>query len=1167
MKLNENQVNTIINNAPQGVDRTQILDGLVDRGYTLDKVDMEKARQRVLDIRKSQPIDTSQYESKMGFAGKAVDFVFGGGKLAQGLGKSIASKDILADNQARMQEAQDIEFDIIKRLQKNRQAGLPTEGLEKALFNTRKNIIDIERQRNAFLGALPTNKEVVGSALRLGTSAAAPSVVGGTTKGTALGGATGFGVTTKGMKTGIAGVASRVGTGVGAWQGAKQGAKIGAIGGAFEGFGQGAGYGLEENKDAGGVMTSALVGGSIGAGFGGVLGGAIGALSGKSLAKQQEREAIRRIINNDPNAPIAQYQIDADTLKTNPLTKDALAQGYDPDAVALGAQAQGETSNKMNKMLDYVENGLGSDTNAQKARVMNRPQNVVAEGLAERAKYAYKVNDQAVDALEETAKALKGQTADFSPAVQSLLDDFDELEVVVRNGKVVPLEDSILEGQDALVRELQKVVNRASKSTADDAYSMHKLKRFIYESVDYGKTKDGLPGQLETTLKRFAYNLDQTLDNSYPAYAQANSDYSISRGFIDEFERLAGRRFNIKDPNADKALSSLTRTITAGDTNRRAQVLQLINDLEDLARKGGNEFDDDLVSLQLFANKLEDKFPDIIGDTSFKGEIRRGVTAVGRVSEFMRNPIQNTLETTADLVDRNRTPENAVKAMRNLLNRNVQAVPEEKTAGWLTRLFTGANATSADDVAQGAVAGKIANSVTGSTNNLATKTDNLANTLASNVDDAGQRLASTADDVPVTPTRLDNLANYSPDEVNTIKANVLAGKTLDKNGNWVKDPTQQAVIVDSDLVKQANPNFDPKNPSVLHADSSDIAGELLEDALKLDESGVVRFTSGGAGSGKSEVIVDQLKQEPGLIVDGTFAKPENAVSRINQALEAGKKVEVDVVYPNVRLAYLFNQLRSRSVPDNVFIDTHAGQRSTLPMLYKIYKDNPNVNWKLFSNARFGKTGTEFSPEDIGKAIQQQSKVDVTAEVELAKKQIAQMGKEDLDRLGTLLTYYKSNKNVAGGMSKEAIKTAKANIKEGGFTMNMIDDIDYAGKPYIAVSPYPERSAVYSEGVSNKSFADFLEKNRDLITKKGYAMGGWLDTDSGKFYLDVVVPVPKAQKETAIQLAKDANQIAIFDLEDFVEIPTGGTGEKTNVMSLEARQALVDSVLNFTDDSI
>lgn len=152
-------------------------------------------------------------------------------------------------------------------------------------------------------------------------------------------------------------------------------------------------------------------------------------------------------------------------------------------------------------------------------------------------------------------------------------------------------------------------------------------------------------------------------------------------------------------------------------------------------------------------------------------------------------------------------------------------------------------------------------------------------------------------------------------------------------------------------------------------------------------------------------------------------------------------------------------------------------------------------------------------------------------------------------------------NIDDSVLKRTVKE----INEGGTTQDVVRNINYAGTPHISVSPFPERTVIVNGEVTANGIADFLEKNFDLMQKKGYAVGGWYNKASGETYLDVAVLVPKGKTEQAIKLSKDSNQISAFDLETFNEIKTGGTGEQVGAISLEDRQRVVDELIKAVDN--
>lgn len=106
---------------------------------------------------------------------------------------------------------------------------------------------------------------------------------------------------------------------------------------------------------------------------------------------------------------------------------------------------------------------------------------------------------------------------------------------------------------------------------------------------------------------------------------------------------------------------------------------------------------------------------------------------------------------------------------------------------------------------------------------------------------------------------------------------------------------------------------------------------------------------------------------------------------------------------------------------------------------------------------------------------------------------------------------------------------------GGVTYNLFNG-NLSGTPNYSVSIYPDRERIV-EGVDFDILEGYVEDNEDLLSDAKNSLGVW--SNNGKVYLDVVVIVP--DKNEAIELARQHNQIAIWDLQNNQEIPTGGTG--------------------------
>jgi len=243
----------------------------------------------------SNPLTGNQFEQNKptSFLGKARDFsasIIGGGKLAEGLGQSIVAPSIQKSFSESQETTSSLQDQLLKRLKEKRKAGEDTSRLEKAYEKSKKlNLFQRDLQSD-FSESLVSDKEVAGSALRLGGTLAGGALLGGVSS------KMGFGLkASKGLKT-IGGVNKLFGVGKATTftGGALRGAGAGATAGAVEGAVHGAGLGLEENKDLKGVSKSAGVGALIGGATGGVLGGITGGITGVLNKSKLSKENFTR---------------------------------------------------------------------------------------------------------------------------------------------------------------------------------------------------------------------------------------------------------------------------------------------------------------------------------------------------------------------------------------------------------------------------------------------------------------------------------------------------------------------------------------------------------------------------------------------------------------------------------------------------------------------------------------------------------------------------------------------------------------------------------------------------------------------------------------------------------------------------------------------------------
>ena len=133
------------------------------------------------------------------------------------------------------------------------------------------------------------------------------------------------------------------------------------------------------------------------------------------------------------------------------------------------------------------------------------------------------------------------------------------------------------------------------------------------------------------------------------------------------------------------------------------------------------------------------------------------------------------------------------------------------------------------------------------------------------------------------------------------------------------------------------------------------------------------------------------------------------------------------------------------------------------------------------------------------------------------------------------------------IKNKVLQTLSKKINEGGVTYNPFSNKDYSGTRNIAISPFPERSQVFKGKATGKRIANYCNKNNDLL-QNNFALGGWFDENSENTYLDITAPIPLEKESEAINLGRNANQIAGFNLFEFSEIQIGGTGEFNSIVS-------------------
>lgn len=193
----------------------------------------------------------------------------------------------------------------------------------------------------------------------------------------------------------------------------------------------------------------------------------------------------------------------------------------------------------------------------------------------------------------------------------------------------------------------------------------------------------------------------------------------------------------------------------------------------------------------------------------------------------------------------------------------------------------------------------------------------------------------------------------------TVRAGFMpSGKTAvphDPIADYADRPeTFGGRLISADLIRTKLPGYDPKNPGATHPEASRFSNELFEAALSRPGVQAVTFTGGPPGAGKTTAISDEVAKRPdGMVFDSTLGGTSGA-ARVQQAVEAGKTVELVFVYAPFDTAAerVAGRAREtgRTVPASSIIENYRTSLENFTSLAEEYRNNPNVNFRVLDNS-------------------------------------------------------------------------------------------------------------------------------------------------------------------------------------------------------------------------
>ena len=430
---------------------------------------------------------------------------------------------------------------------------------------------------------------------------------------------------------------------------------VGTGTGAVEGGIAGAGF-ADDNK-----IEAAKDGALIGGGLGFLGGAAVGAISKRSIIKDEVADLFKK---DRGNTKLAKYVQDgAGRVKKDPAAIEAIRQGYDEGVIATIKGSSKRDKLKLGKMIDVLEEGKDN----KRFGMVNMPSDVVGDSIAERVRHIEKINKLSGAEVRRASRGLKGKQVDFAPSIDQLLADLDDAGVNFdpKSGRVdfVGSDFEELEGAEGAIR---RVLGRMRNNAPPDAFEVHRLKKYIDNNVEFGKSNGGAVGQAEGIIKDLRHNLDAALDGKFKGYDVANTTYSETKNALNNFKSLSAK-IDIDSDNVDKSLGAVARRISSHAVSKGG-VLDVIEGLDTVAAKYDGNFSDDIITQALFADELNTVFGPT-ARTSLQGEGAK--IAKGAANAASGNALDMAAGAVGGIYDKVRgvNNEKAIKVIRDILER------------------------------------------------------------------------------------------------------------------------------------------------------------------------------------------------------------------------------------------------------------------------------------------------------------------------------------------------------------------------------------------------------------------------------------------------------------------------------------------------------------------
>jgi hypothetical protein len=270
-------------------------------------------------------------------------------------------------------------------------------------------------------------------------------------------------------------------------------------------------------------------------------------------------------------------------------------------------------------------------------------------------------------------------------------------------------------------------------------------------------------------------------------------------------------------------------------------------------------------------------------------------------------------------------------------------------------------------------------------------------------------------------------------------------------------------------------------------------------------------------------VEKRVALERSLTDDTTSLTPkEKSVSHFEESSSKSKDIDSEIEKTQDKLDSLEEEMGTQMADPDAIEET----RNKLNEL----KQEKSVIDGLINDYKKAQREYEMASEDLGGEA---ANLD---ELKAAEKKMVETGEALAAALGVV-----EEQTVSDKPSYSSESQLKAHLENGGSTFSLSLG-DLIGQKKSSVSIFPDRSKIIEGREITKEDIDlYIQENKDLFegNEDVLAVGTWFDEQSNQTYLDVSAVVGK---KVAVDLGKQYNQKAVFDLELLEEVDTGGTGE-------------------------